>query len=155
MNLNYEKKNGKGIVLALDFKKQSGRPTKKRHREVVEYEEQKINKKKLCRSGLVIKCSNCGREGNNKKSCYRHQPLLGHLLGLPPIATQAGPFAGPSPNCNSTWAIYWASSTATTQSSQPSAGLPPTVTPKSSQPSTQARGHSKGHSKLPVMRSHK
>ena len=56
------KKTGKGIVVAPDIKKQHGQPTKKRCKELGEYEEQATMNKKLRRSGLVIKCGKCGRE---------------------------------------------------------------------------------------------
>ena len=83
MDQNCGKKTGKGIVLAPDFKKQRGRPVKKRRREG-EYEQQGTKNKKLRRSGLLIKCSNCGRQGHNKSPITGNQTLilmLGHLLG--------------------------------------------------------------------------
>ena len=86
-------------MLAPDFNKQHGQPTKKRWREAREYEEQATKNKKLCRTGLVMKCRNYGRERHNKKSCYRQSHSAGPSTGLsvrpPPTTTQ--PIAGPPP----------------------------------------------------------
>ena len=82
-------KTGKGIVLPPNFKKQRGRPTKKRCREAAKYQDQTMKNKKLTKTGLVMKCSICGRQGHNKKSCYRQ---AGTSAGPP--ATEPGP--GPS-----------------------------------------------------------
>ena len=71
-------KTGKSIVLAPDFKKQRGPPTKKRHREAGEYQDQATKNKKFSKTRLVMKCNICGREGTTRKVATGK---LGHLLG--------------------------------------------------------------------------
>ena len=130
------KKTRKRIVVAPDFKKQCGRPMKNRHKEHGEYEEQEMMNKTLRRSGLVIKCGKCGREGQNKKSGHK-QPNT-----TPTASSHCNTTASshPSPSTSTPIDI---NSSATSQDFKPT----PTTTPQSS---TQAGGRSK----LSVRRSH-
>ena len=136
------KKTRNGITLAPDFKKQRDRPTKKRCREVGEYQEQGTKNTKLCRSGLVIKCNNCGREGHNKKSCYKQSQSVGPSAGPPPTTR---PFAGPPSAAGS--------SIGTSSTAGPSTivGPPPTTRPSKTPKTSKYRGRPK----LPIRRSHK
>ena len=158
------KKIGKGIVLAPDFKKQHGRPTKKCRREAGEYEEQTTKNKKLCRTGLVIKCRNCGREGHNKKLCYRQShyvgpstgppPIVGPSVGPPSIATQ--PITGPPPTATEATVGPSLVPTPTpgpspTPESSPTTEPPPTV----GSSKTTKTPKSRGRPKLPARRNHK
>ena len=102
--------------MAPNFKKQRGIPMKKQHREDGEYEQQGTKNKKLRRSELLIRYSNCGCRGHNKKSCYRKSKSATH--GGPSTRPAAGPSGG-----NSTAQSAGPTSIAT----QPSDGPPPTA----------------------------
>ena len=124
---------------------------KKCCREDGEYEQQGTKNKKLRMSGLLIRCSNCGHQGHNKKPCYKQTKFDTHAG--PSTGPTIRPFSVNSTGLSTAQSASVQSIRPTPTATQTSDGPPPTVGPSNTakKPSTKGRGQAK----LPIRRSQK